>query len=66
MEIDKYILNLCKRALSSSNESGKYTATLKNKVLKSISNYIHDDTKKIIQANNMDIKNAQKNGLKIV
>ncbi len=64
MEIDKYILNLCKRALSSSNESGKYTATLKNKVLKSISNYIHDDTKKIIQANNMDIKNAQKNGLK--
>ena len=64
MEIDKYILSLCKRALSSSNESGKYTATLKNKVLKSISNYIHDDTKKIIQANNMDIKNAQKNGLK--
>ena len=64
MEIDKYILNLCKKALSSSKESGKYTATLKNKVLKSISNYIHDDTKKIIQANNMDIKNAQKNGLK--
>tara|TARA_B100001564_G_scaffold246053_1_gene208731 strand:+ start:162 stop:1418 length:1257 start_codon:yes stop_codon:yes gene_type:complete len=64
MEIDKYILSLCKRALLSSNESGKYTATLKNKVLKSISNYIHDDTKKIIQANNIDIKNAQKKGLK--
>ena len=47
MEIDKYILGLCKRALLSSNESGKYCASLKNKVLKSISNYIIDDTKKI-------------------
>ena len=60
MEIDKYILGLCKRALLSSNESGKYSASLKNKVLKSISNYIIDDTKKIISANNVDIDNALK------
>ena len=64
MEIDKYILGLCKRALLSSNESGKYSASLKNKVLKSISNYIIDDTKKIISANNVDIDNALKKGLK--
>jgi glutamate-5-semialdehyde dehydrogenase len=64
MEIDKYILGLCKRALLSSNESGKYSASLKNKVLKSISNYIIDDTKKIITANNVDIDNALKKGLK--
>ena len=64
MEIDKYILGLCKRALLSSNESGKYCASLKNKVLKSISNYIIDDTKKIITANNVDIDNAIKKGLK--
>ena len=64
MEIDKYILGLCKRALLSSNESGKYCASLKNKVLKSISNYIIDDTKKIITANNVDIDNATKKGLK--
>ena len=64
MEIDKYILGLCKRALLSSNESGKYSASLKNKVLKSISNYIMDDTKKIISANNVDIDNALKKGLK--
>ena len=64
MEIDKYILKLCKRASLSSNESGKYTASLKNKVLKSISNYILDDTDKIIQANNIDVENAKKNGLK--
>ena len=64
MEIDKYILKLCKRALVSSNESGKYCASLKNKVLKSISNYIIDDTKKIITANNVDIDNATKKGLK--
>ena len=64
MEIDKYILGLCKRALLSSNESGKYCASLKNKVLRSISNYIIDDTKKIITANNVDIDNATKKGLK--
>ena len=64
MEIDKYILGLCKRALLSSNESGKYCASLKNKVLKSISNYIIDDTKKIITANNVDIDNAKKKCLK--
>jgi len=64
MEIDKYILGLCKRALLSSNESGKYCASLKNKVLKSISNYIIDDTEKIITANNVDIDNATKKGLK--
>ena len=64
MEIDKYILGLCKRALLSSNESGKYCASLKNKVLKSISNYIIDDTKKIITANNVDIDKATKKGLK--
>jgi glutamate-5-semialdehyde dehydrogenase len=64
MEIDKYIRGLCKRALLSSNESGKYCASLKNKVLKSISNYIIDDTKKIITANNVDIDNATKKGLK--
>tara|TARA_B100000035_G_scaffold80718_1_gene67669 strand:- start:262 stop:1518 length:1257 start_codon:yes stop_codon:yes gene_type:complete len=64
MEIDKYIRGLCKRALLSSNESGKYCASLKNKVLRSISNYIIDDTKKIITANNVDIDNATKKGLK--
>jgi len=64
MEIDKYILKLCKRASLSSNESGRYTASLKNKVLKSISNYILDDADKIIQANNIDVENAKKNGLK--
>ena len=64
MEIDKYILGLCKRALLSSNESGKYCASLKNKVLKSISNYIIDNTKKIITANNVDVDNAIKKGLK--
>ena len=64
MEIDKYILKLCKRASLSSNESGRYTASLKNKVLKSISNYIRDDADKIIKANNIDVENAKKNGLK--
>ena len=64
MEIDKYILKLCKRASLSSNESGRYTASLKNKVLKSISNYILDDADKIIKANNIDVENAKKNGLK--
>ena len=61
MEIDKYILKLCKRASLSSNESGRYTASLKNKVLKSISNYILDDADKIIKANNIDVENAKKN-----
>ena len=62
--MDKYILKLCERALNSSYESGKYTASIKNKVLRSISNNLKKDTKKIIIANTKDTYEAKRKGIK--
>ena len=63
MNLDKYILTLCKRALLSSNESGTYSSSDKNKVLRSISENIHTSVKKIISANQKDVDEAKKSGI---
>ena len=63
MNLDKYILTLCKRALLSSNESGTYSSSDKNKVLRSISENIHTSMKKIISANKKDVDEAKKSGI---
>ena len=64
MKIDKYILTLCKRALLSSHESGNYTTSIKNNVLRCISKNIQSDTQNIIIANKKDILEAKKRGIK--
>ena len=58
MNLDKYILTLCKRALLSSNESGTYSSSDKNRVLRSISENIRNSMKKIISANQKDVDEA--------
>ena len=63
MNLDKYILTLCKRALLSSNESGKYSSSDKNRVLRSISENIRNSMKKIISANQKDVDEAKKSGI---
>ena len=64
MNIDKYILTLCKRAVLSSHESGNYSTAIKNNVLRSISKNIHSDIKNIINANKKDILEAKTRGIK--
>ena len=63
MNLDKYILTLCKRALLSSHESGTYSSSDKNKVLRSISENIRNSMKKIISANQKDVDEAKKSGI---
>ena len=63
MNLDKYILTLCKRALLSSNESGTYSSSDKNRVLRSISENIRNSMKKIISANQKDVDEAKKSGI---
>ena len=64
MNIDKYVLTLCKRALLSSNESGNYSTSTKNNVLRCISKNIHSNITNIINANKKDISEAKKKGIK--
>ena len=64
MNIDKYVLTLCKRALLSSHESGNYSTSTKNNVLRCISKNIHSNITNIINANKKDISEAKKKGIK--
>ena len=64
MNIKKYILTLGKQALLSSNKSGTYSSSQKNNTLRSISRNIKSDTKKILDANKIDLVNAKQKGIK--
>ena len=64
MNIKKYILTLGKQALLSSNKSGTYSSSQKNNTLRSISRNIKSDTKKILDANKIDLDNAKQKGIK--
>ena len=64
MNIKKYILTLSKQALLSSNKSGTYSSKQKNNTLRSISSNLKSDTKKILDANKIDLDNAKQKGIK--
>jgi len=64
MNIKKYILTLSKQALLSSNKSGTYSSKQKNNTLRSISRNLKSDTKKILDANKIDLDNAKQKGIK--
>lgn len=64
MNIKKYILTLSKQALLSSNKSGTYSSKQKNNTLRSISRNLKSDTKKILDANRIDLDNAKQKGIK--
>ena len=63
MNIDKYIVRLCKQAKMAASYAGSYTSIEKNNLLKSISQNIQISSQDIIKANSRDIVNAQKKGL---
>ena len=64
MNINKYILTLSKQALLSSNKSGTYSSSQKNNALRTISRNLKSDTKKILDANRIDLVNAKQKGIK--
>ncbi len=59
MDINKYIIKICKQAVLASKKSGVFTASQKNNVLKDIANNIDEDIADIIKSNGIDIKNAR-------
>ena len=64
MNIKKYILTLGKQSLLSSNKSGTYSSSQKNNTLRTISHNLKSDTKKILDANKVDLINAKQKGIK--
>ena len=64
MNIKKYILTLGKQSLLSSNKSGTYSSSQKNNTLRTISRNLKSDTKKILDANKIDLINAKQKGIK--
>ena len=64
MNIKKYILTLGKQSLLSSNKSGTYSSSQKNNTLRTISRNLKSDTKKILDANKIDLINAKRKGIK--
>ena len=60
MNINKYIIKVCKQAVLASKKSGVFTASQKNNVLKDIANNIESDINNIIKSNEIDIKNARR------
>ena len=64
MNIKKYILTLSKQSLLSSNKSGTYSSSQKNNTLRTISRNLKSDTKKILDANKIDLINAKQKGIK--
>ena len=49
MNINKYIIKICKQAVLASKKSGVFTASQKNNVLKDIANNIESDINNIIK-----------------
>ena len=64
MNIKKYILTLGKQSLLSSNKSGTYSSSQKNNTLRTISHNLKSDTKKILDANKVDLINEKQKGIK--
>ena len=64
MNIKKYILTLSKQSLLSSNKSGTYSSSQKNNTLRAIACNLKSDTKKILDANKIDLVNAKQKGIK--
>ena len=60
MNINKYIIKICKQAVLASKKSGVFTTSQKNNVLKDIANNIESDINNIIKNNEIDIKNARR------